>query len=270
MVGETPRVPLRALLLSVASLGVPVLAAFVLPRWNEEQLGVLIWLTALIPGFILAYYRGLKGVALALAAGMALLSTTQVVVLVLGVTSPNWTLLLGVVVFYLGISIGIGIFAELLHRQRRMAAQLREEINERKQAEEEARESEAKYRSLVENATYGVYRSSSDGRFAMVNPAMVEMLGYDSAENLLQLNLDRDVYVNENERASLIAQDGTDDRIAAVQVEWRRKDGTIIYVRLSGRPVRDASGPGRRSPAELPLPGGHRSAPGRAKRPHRA
>ncbi len=121
MVGETARVPLRALLLSVASLGVPVLAAFVMP---EQELGVLVWLTALIPAFILAYYRGFKGVALALAAGMAVLSTTQVVVLVLGVTSPNWPLLLGVVVLYLGISIGIAIFAELLHRQRRMAEQM--------------------------------------------------------------------------------------------------------------------------------------------------
>ena len=123
-VGRRPPVPIRALAVSVGSLAVPVLATFLIPDWTEDQLGMLVWLTALVPAFMLAYYRGLKGVAIALAGGMALLSTTQVVVLVLGVTNPNWALLLGVVVLYLGISIGIAIFAEMLHRQRREAEAL--------------------------------------------------------------------------------------------------------------------------------------------------
>ena len=99
-------------------MAVPVLSTFLLPGWVGEDQGVLIWLTSLVPAFLLAYYRGFKGVALALAGGMAVLSLTQVVVLVFGFAPPNWAVLLSVVVLYLGISIGIGIFAEILHRER--------------------------------------------------------------------------------------------------------------------------------------------------------
>ncbi len=119
-----PAVPLRALLVSLGAMAVPVLATFFLPGWTEGDQGVLIWLTSLVPAFMLAYYRGLKGVAVALAGGMAVLSLTQVVVLLLGVTTPNWVLLLGVVALYLGISTAIAIFAEILHRERRAAEQL--------------------------------------------------------------------------------------------------------------------------------------------------
>ena len=121
--GSAHPVPLRALAISLGAMAIPVLGTFLLPGWVEEDQGVLIWLTSLVPAFLLAYYRGLKGVALALAGGMAVLSLTQVAVLVLGVASPNWVLLLSVVALYLGISVGIALFAEVLHRERRTAEQ---------------------------------------------------------------------------------------------------------------------------------------------------
>ncbi len=77
-----------------------------------------------MPAFLLAYYRGLRGVALALAGGMAVLALTQVAVLVLGKTAPNWYLLLAVVAVYVGVCIGIAVFAEILHRERRAAEQM--------------------------------------------------------------------------------------------------------------------------------------------------
>lgn len=46
------------------------------------------------------------------------------------------------------------------------------------------RESEMKYRSLVENATEGVYQTSADGKMVAANPALVRMLGYESEEEL--------------------------------------------------------------------------------------
>ena len=82
-------VPIRALVLSLGSLAVPVAAVVVFPEWAQDEQGVLIWLTSLVPAFLLAYYRGLRGVALAVAGGMAVLSLTQVVVLLLGETAPN-------------------------------------------------------------------------------------------------------------------------------------------------------------------------------------
>lgn len=111
-------VPLRALILSVAALIVPVLGVFVFPSWVQEDQGMLIWMTSLVPAFLLAYYRGLRGVALALAGGMAVLALTQVAVLALGVRAPDWRLLLAVLTAYVAICIALGVVAELLHRER--------------------------------------------------------------------------------------------------------------------------------------------------------
>jgi diguanylate cyclase (GGDEF)-like protein len=76
----------------------------------------LLWLTALVPAFLLAYYRGWRGVATALAAGMATLSLTHATLLTLGGEIP--ALLPGVAVGYLGISLGIGWLAETMHHDR--------------------------------------------------------------------------------------------------------------------------------------------------------
>ncbi|MBI4500591.1 MAG: diguanylate cyclase [Gemmatimonadetes bacterium] len=120
MVTSRP-VPVRALALSLASLGVPVIGVFAFSGSVQEDQGMLIWLTSLVPAFLLAYYRGLRGVALAVAGGMAVLVLTQVVVLVLGQSAPNWTLLLTIVSVYLGVCIALAVFAEILHRERRAA-----------------------------------------------------------------------------------------------------------------------------------------------------
>lgn len=106
-------VPPRALALSLAALLVPVTGSFWTPERMDEY-AALLWLVALIPAFLLAYYRGWRGVATALAAGMATLSLTQAVATWLGRPIPD--LLLGVVVAYVAISLGIGWLAEIFHR----------------------------------------------------------------------------------------------------------------------------------------------------------
>ena len=108
-------VPPRALALSLAALTVPVIGAFQFP----EQLGdysALLWLTTLLPAFILAYYRAWRGIATALAVGMATLSLTQAAVLLVGRQVPD--MLLGVVIAYVAISLCIGWLAESLHQER--------------------------------------------------------------------------------------------------------------------------------------------------------
>ena len=60
------------------------------------------------------------------------------------------------------------------------------DITERKRAEEALRRSEADFRSVVEDAPYGIYRASIAGRFLQVNPALQKMLGYESEQELLE------------------------------------------------------------------------------------
>jgi PAS domain S-box-containing protein len=115
------------------------------------------------------------------------------------------------------------------------------EIGERRSAEDRLRQSEAEYRRLVDHAPVGIYRSSAAGRFLTVNPALVSMLGYGSTEEVLGLDLFHDVYVEPGARdvlTSVAAGGGVPTR----EVEWRRKDGRHITVRLSMRAVRDADG----------------------------
>ena len=114
-------VPARALALSVLALIVPVATVLWLPDWTSTGGGMLIWLTVLIPAFLLSYYRGLQGVAIALAGGMAVITATQLSVVMFQLAEPNWTLLLAIVAVYLGIAIGIAVLAEVLRRERHTA-----------------------------------------------------------------------------------------------------------------------------------------------------
>jgi putative two-component system response regulator len=112
---RTSRVPARAAALSLAAFAVPVLGAFWFPE-DLEDYEALLWLTALIPGFLLAYYRGWQGAATATAFGMAVLAVVAAVSQSMGRTIPD--LLPVIVVIYLGLSIGVGWLAEILHRDR--------------------------------------------------------------------------------------------------------------------------------------------------------
>jgi len=113
---------------------------------------------------------------------------------------------------------------------------------EHKRSEEALRRSEASYRSLIEGAAYGIYRSDLPGRILEVNPALVEMLGYASEEDLLSRNLTTDIYADPGERPRLIAQHERQEHFRGVDVNWKRKDGAILPVRLTGRPVLDENG----------------------------
>lgn len=117
-------IPLKALWLSFFALAVPVTAAVFFPHWTGADTGLLIWLTALFPAFLLTYYRGWQGASLALAMGMAALALTQAALFLAGVKVGNWTLLSGIVIVYLATSLGIGWVTELLHVERRRAERL--------------------------------------------------------------------------------------------------------------------------------------------------
>jgi two-component system, cell cycle sensor histidine kinase and response regulator CckA len=108
---------------------------------------------------------------------------------------------------------------------------------EHKRHEEALRRSEARYRSLVQSAVYGIYRSSMEGKFLDVNPALIAMLGYSSIEEVLSLDPKIDVFADPEEHARLINEFRRGARLENVEVRWKRKNGNAITVRLSGRAV---------------------------------
>ncbi len=105
------------------------------------------------------------------------------------------------------------------------------------------RATEASYTTLVQHAPIGIYRSSPEGRFLAVNAALVRMLGYESAEDVLRLDLARDVYADPAERDRLIAREGyTEQDYDEVEATWKRKDGRFLTMQLNVRVARDAAG----------------------------
>ena len=112
----------------------------------------------------------------------------------------------------------------------------------RKRQEEALRASEARHRSLVESAVYGMYRSSLDGKFLDVNPALVEMLGYSSAEELMAVDMARDVYVDPEHRAAVLKSYQETGTLETLELRWKRKDGRHITVRLSGNAFKNDRG----------------------------
>jgi PAS domain S-box-containing protein len=113
----------------------------------------------------------------------------------------------------------------------------------RERAQQALRQSAAALSSLVDNAPYGIYRSSVEsGRFISVNPALVRMLGYSSTEEVLALDLARDVYRTAENRAQAIQALDTQGQFRDTELQWKRKDGADLVIRSSGRLVRYEGG----------------------------
>jgi len=116
------------------------------------------------------------------------------------------------------------------------------DITERKRAEQALARSELGFRSVVEDAPYGIYRASITGRFLQVNPALQRMLGYDSVEDLLSCDVATSILRRTGEYQRLTELLARTDEIKDVEMEWERKDGTPITVRCSGRRINDENG----------------------------
>jgi diguanylate cyclase (GGDEF)-like protein/PAS domain S-box-containing protein len=108
---------------------------------------------------------------------------------------------------------------------------------ERDQTEKKLRHSQAHYRALVGNLAYGMCRCSSKGKFLDVNQALVTMLGYSSREELLAANVSTDIICDLPNRARLLSHLTEHGSVNPLEIDWKRKDGMALMVRLSGREV---------------------------------
>ncbi len=110
-------------------------------------------------------------------------------------------------------------------------------------SQEGLRRSERNFRSLVTNAPYGICRCDSAGQLLDANPALLGMLGFSSAKELVGTHLGT-LYADTQhwfELADFLRSAAAFNGLIA---EWKRRDGTPTVVRVSGRAVADA-GKGR-------------------------
>src|ERR687889_213587 len=119
-----------------------------------------------------------------------------------------------------------------------------EDITDQKEAEEERRQAEEKYRTIFENAIEGIFRSTVDGRFLTANPAMARMLGYESPEELLGAvsNISDQLYVEPGRREEFYQLALQDGFVSGFEVQMYRKDGDTVWVSANARAIYDAGG----------------------------
>jgi PAS domain S-box-containing protein len=108
--------------------------------------------------------------------------------------------------------------------------------------EQELHELRARYRSLFDNALEGVFRTSIDGRWLAANRTMAQMLGYDSAEELMSTSRVRDFYADPSERDRLIRRMDEDGFIVGYEHHVRRRDGSTMWVLVNAYTLRDENG----------------------------
>ncbi len=116
---------------------------------------------------------------------------------------------------------------------------LRAELEEAGKA---LRHSQSLYRALVENPAYGICRCDAEGRFLDVNQAFLAMLGYETKEELLAANRASEVVLDLGPGMPLVGRFPETEQIEPVEIEWKRKNGTTLKARLSGRGVYDDLG----------------------------
>lgn len=96
---------------------------------------------------------------------------------------------------------------------------------------------EEKYRSIFRNAAMGIFQTSKDGHFLDVSPSMADILGYDNPEQLVTSvqDIGTEVYCDPEDRKTFIRMLAENSQVKEFETQFRRKDGCVIWVSLSGR-----------------------------------
>ncbi len=121
---------------------------------------------------------------------------------------------------------------------------LEKEVIECRRAEQEAVTGREKYRSTVENAVWGVFQTTPEGRYLYANQSMAKILGYESQDELITSisDIGNQLYVRPKDRNELLETLMKWDRISNFETQVYRKDKRTIWLSLSERAVKDPKG----------------------------
>lgn len=109
---------------------------------------------------------------------------------------------------------------------------------------EQERLAESKYRGIFENSIEGIYQSTPEGRFLSCNPSTAAILGYDSPQEVIDgvTDIRSQLYVDAERRDQFLELLNSRCEVKDFEVRFRRRDGSIQWIRMSAHPFLDAQG----------------------------
>ena len=116
------------------------------------------------------------------------------------------------------------------------------DITKRKTAEKSLKENQERFRTFFENTFVGIYRTTPEGMILMANPALLAMLGYGSFEELAERNLEESGYQPGYDRGEFRRLMADGDQLIGHEAQWKRRDGSVVWVRENARLIRGAAG----------------------------
>jgi diguanylate cyclase (GGDEF)-like protein/PAS domain S-box-containing protein len=123
-----------------------------------------------------------------------------------------------------------------------MATQLAGIAIERKRAEEALRQAEEKYRSIFENAVEGIFQSTPEGQYRIVNPMLARIYGYDSPAELIDTltDIEHQLYVDPARRVEFIRLMQEQGAVWGFESQVYRRDGSTIWISECARALYNA------------------------------
>ena len=128
--------------------------------------------------------------------------------------------------------------AELIIANKEFASQ----ITKHNQAEEALKKSEESFRTIFENSTIGIYRTTPDGQILLANPTLFKLLGYSSFEELAARNLAEEGFVPSYERTHFMDILNREGEVKGLESAWTKTNGTILFISESARAIKDKEG----------------------------
>ena len=154
------------------------------------------------------------------------------------------------IMLYLNVLIQISLLIVIFYVVRKYLNERHRAINEVQLLNEELEqkvkernsllaESEGRFRSLFENSSVGIYRTTPDGEILMANPTLVKLLGFDSFEELAKRNLEKNGFDTGKKRAEFLNLIKKNGEVDGLESAWKKADGTTLFISESARAIYD-------------------------------
>ena len=125
---------------------------------------------------------------------------------------------------------------EIPFRGQRAALTVVTDVTERHRAQQALRRSEERYRTLIRESPYGIALSTPEGVIVEANPALVDILGYTSGDELVGKSV-AELYQDPAERDVISRALNATGYCRREALQWKRRDGGLITARLTARLV---------------------------------